>query len=97
MVDRPAQNSERHRDGRPRTRRQKPGDPTTDRDDFWVLIADEDDETLGMLLGSCGEAETPLMYCRAILDDDILLIGQADPGQDNLLSELMQSDDVGQA
>ena len=97
MVDRPAQDSERARDGRRRNRTKRAEDPAQGREDFWVLIADEDDETLGMLLGDCGEDATPLMYCRAVLDDDVLVIGEADPGQDHLLSELMQSDDVGQA
>jgi hypothetical protein len=97
VVDRPSQDSERVRDARRRSRRKKTDDPAHDREDFWVLIADEDDETLGMLLGDCGEDATPLMYCRAVLDDDVLVIGEADPGRDHLLSELMQSDDVGQA
>jgi len=70
----------------------------TDRNDFWVLVGREDEDTVGMMLGeSLAVGEPPLRICRAILDDDVLLIGDSDPEQDCLLSELLEGDDGGSA
>jgi hypothetical protein len=43
------------------------------------------------------ESLAPLRVCRAVRDDGTLLIGDADPEHDAMMSELLLVDDCGEA
>ena len=57
------------------------------RDDVWILVGHDADDTVDLLRG--GQTDGRLRICRAILDGDLLVIGDADPERDHLLSELL--------
>lgn len=65
-------------------------------EDVWVLIGRQDDDPVEQLLGEHGVmSEAPLRICRAVLGNGGLIIGEADPEQDRLLSDLLRKEDCG--
>ena len=80
----------------PRTRRVALDGLVVNRREVWVLVGREDDDPVDLLLGIDGESSgCPLRVCREVLDDGRLLIGDPDPDQDQLLSELLRREDCG--
>lgn len=67
-------------------------------EDVWVLLGREDGDPIDTLLGEQGEmSDAPLRICRAVLGDGHLVIGEADPDQDELLTDLLRREDCGNA
>lgn len=73
-----------------RTAKNRPLDGLlVDERDVWVVIGDHD-EVLSLLLED--EHADPLTLCRGIVGDDLLLIGEADPLRDRLISNIFGGD-----
>ncbi|MHC4822085.1 MAG: hypothetical protein ACYTDX_10250 [Planctomycetota bacterium] len=64
--------------------------------EVWAVVARPGEDTLGLLRGDAEEGfAEPLRICRAVLPDGMLLIGEADPDQDQFLSDLLHGDEWG--
>ncbi len=57
--------------------------------EVWLIVARRGEDLSEWLEPPDGESEpAPLRICRAVLGDDTLVMGEPDPEQDALLSEL---------
>jgi len=54
-----------------------------DNGEIWVVVARNEEDLDGWL-----DDGLPLKLCRAVLDDDTLLLGESDPDRDSLLSDV---------
>ncbi len=67
-----------------------------DRQEVWVLLGSLDEDPVEWLLGDLEiDSDVPFRICRAVLDDGMLLIDDADPDHDQLLSQLLRRQDGG--
>lgn len=91
VIDRSLEEVIRGRRGGPR-RRAVDGLIVDDRW-VWLVLGDDEVDTVGMLIGEAGEApEDRTRLCRRI-DGDRLVMGEPDPLQDRLLSQLLDEDE----
>ena len=69
-----------------------------DESPVWVVVTRDDPEIDRPFLreDDC-ESLAPLRVCRAVRADGTLVIGSADPAQDESMSELLLVDDCGEA
>lgn len=68
------------------------------RSEVWVMVARPGEDPAGLLWSDDdqgGEAGTRV--CRAVLEDGVLVMGDADPDEDPLLSDLLRGEDRGTA
>ena len=56
--------------------------------DLWVVVARQGESIDEWLHGSCGEEVAPLRVCRTLLGNGEIVLDDADPDRDQLLSDL---------
>ena len=57
--------------------------------EVWVLVAGPDEDPADLLWSDDLGCDS-LKICKAVLDDDTLVLGDADPEQDPLLSDILR-------
>jgi hypothetical protein len=68
------------------------------RREVWVVVARPGQDPIDLLWSENSYADTLVpRVCRAVLDGGVLVIGDADPEDDPLLSELLHGEDSGSA
>jgi len=68
------------------------------RKEFWIVVAGDDEDPVGILRAGAGsDADPPLRICRGVLEPGFVLIGDPDLAQDTFLSELLATGDAGNA
>lgn len=60
--------------------------------EVWVVVAREDEDPVQWLRADGDAGASPLRVCRGILEGGVLLLGDADPERDPLLSDLLRGD-----